>query len=121
MSSAAIRGAAKAASVVRPIGRLTGRERDPARGGDPDAQSGEAAGSGGDGDTVERGEIEADALHHPRDQWQQRFGVAAQHGQRFARGLRRLPGVEHGGRAGLKRGIDGEDTHLSTVITREGG
>ena len=34
---------------------------------------------------------------------------------------RRLPGVEHGGRAGLERGIDGKDTHVSTVITAKAG
>jgi len=41
------------------------------------AQAGEAAGSGGDGDAVERGEFETGAAHHPRDQRQQGFGVAA--------------------------------------------
>ena len=54
-----------------------------------------------------------------RDQRHQRFGVAAQHRQRFARHRAAL-GVEHGGGAGLKRGIDREHTHgedYSSVIT----
>jgi hypothetical protein len=37
------------------------------------------------------------------------------------RGHRAGAGVEHGGRTGLERSIDGKDAHLSTVITREGG
>ena len=41
--------------------RLAGGERDAARRGDADAQAGEAAGPGGDGDAVERGEFEPGA------------------------------------------------------------
>ena len=91
--------------------RLAGGERDAARRGDADAQAGEAAGSDGDGDAVELGECEPGALHHARDQRHQRFGVAAQHRQRLMRGDRAALGVEHGGRAGLERGIDGKDAH----------
>ena len=102
--------------------RFAGGERDAARGGDADAQAGEAAGSGGDRDAVERGEVEPGALDHARDQRDQRFGVAAHHRQRFMRGDRAALGVEHGGRAGLERGIDGKDAHergnSSTVSAR---
>ena len=50
-------------------------------------------------------------VHDARDQRHQRLGVAARHRQRFARDDRAVLGVEHGGRAGLERGIDGEDAH----------
>ena len=93
--------------------RFAGGERDPARGGDADAQAGEAAGPGGHGDAVERGEFEPGALHHPCDQRHQRFRVAAHHRQRLMHGRRRLLGVEHGSRTGLERGIDGKDAHES--------
>ncbi len=63
--------------------RFAGGERDPARGGDADAQAGETAGSGGDRDAVELGEFETGAVDHARDQRHQRFGVAAHHGKRF--------------------------------------
>jgi hypothetical protein len=95
----------------QPDRRFAGGERDSARGGNADAQAGEAAGSGGDGDAVERGEFETGTVHHPRDQRQQGFGVAAQHRQRLMRHDRPKLGIEHGGRAGLERGIDGKDTH----------
>jgi hypothetical protein len=55
-----------------------------------------------------------------RDQRHQRFGVAAQHRQRLRSPAAAL-GVEHGGGAGLKRGIDREHTHgdFSTQDYRE--
>jgi hypothetical protein len=91
-------------------GGLGRSERNPARRCDPDAQPGEAAGAGGDRDAVERGKRRLRLLHDASDQRHQRFGMAAQHRQRFAHHHAAL-GVEHGGGAGLKRGIDREHTH----------
>ena len=56
------------------------------------------------------GERDLGLAHDALDQRHQRLGVAAQHRQRFARHGAVL-GVEHGGGAGLKRGIDGKHTH----------
>ena len=58
---------------------LAGCQRNAARGGKPDPQSGETAGAGGGGDAVERVEADAGFLHHARDQRHQRFGMAPLH------------------------------------------
>src|SRR6185437_12693720 len=59
---------------------------------------------------VEIGKGSRRRAHDALDQRHQRFGVSAHHDLRF---LRRHPGAgaEHRRRAGLKRGIDGEDAH----------
>ena len=95
--------------------RLAGGERDAARGGKADAQSGKAAGTGRRGDAVERGKGNAGRLHHARDQRHQGFGMAALHRQQFLRDHVACAGVEHGRGAGIKRGIDGEDEHDASV------
>ena len=100
--------------------RLSGRERDAARGRYPHAQPGEAAGAGGDGDAVELGEFDVGQVHHARDERHQRFGMAARHGERLAGGDPAAVGVEHGGRAGLERGVDGKDAHDQTDSTTTG-
>jgi hypothetical protein len=61
VSSAAINGAAKAASVVSPIARS---KRNAARGRDADPQTGEAR-PGCHRDTVNGGEIKLNAVEHP--------------------------------------------------------
>ena len=104
--------------MVRPNAGLPAASAMPRAAADADAQAGEAAGPGGDGDAVERGERHVGLPHDARDQRHQRLGVAAHHRQRFARHPAAL-GVEHGGGAGLKRGIDREHTHggdFSTVM-----
>ncbi len=90
---------------------LVSRERNAARRREADAQSGEAAGSGGHRDAVERGKRQRGLLHHARDQRHQRFGVPALHRLRFHRDQSVGAGVEHGGGAGVERGIDGKDQH----------
>ena len=94
--------------------RLAGGERDAARRGDADPQSGEAAGAGGDADAVERRERHVGLPHDARNQRHQRFGMAALHRQRFGRHLAAL-GVDHGGGAGFKCGVDGEDAHEANI------
>ena len=80
-----------------------------------DAQTGEAAGADGHRDAVEACEFHAGLVHHARDQRHQRFGVPARHGPALMRDHRRLTRVEHGGRAGRKRGVDGKDEHGSGI------
>ena len=65
----------------------------------------------GDRDTVDVGKLQARRVHHPRDHRHERFRVAAAHRLRFARQQIAPLGVEHGRRAGIERGIKGEDTH----------
>ena len=100
----------------QPDHRLVGGERNAARGGKADAQPGETAGAGGDGDSVERSEANAGRLHDARDQRHQGFGMAALHRLRFLRDQFARVGVEHGGSTGVERGIDGEDQHGSSLI-----
>ena len=90
---------------------LAGGERNAAGGRYAHAQAGEAAGPGGDGDTVERGEFDVGDVHDPGDERHQGFGVAARHRDRLAGSDPSAAGVEHGGRAGLERGVDGKDAH----------
>ena len=96
--------------------RFAGGERDAACGGDADAQSGKAAGSGGNRDAIKRGKADQGLVHYARDQRYQCFGMATHHGQRFMRGNLAALGVEHGGRAGLERSINGKDTHDAALI-----
>ncbi len=111
-------GAAKAASVDKADSRLAGGESNAARGGDSDAQSREAAGSGGDGDAVKIGEVELCALQDTRDQWHQCLGMSALHRQRFLHADIGVRGVEHGDRTGFERGIDGQDAHAPSVALK---
>ena len=99
--------------------RLSRCQRDAAGGRNPDPQPGEAAGAGGDGDTVEIGEFDVGEIHHARDQRHQRFGVAARHRQRLAGGDDAA--LEHGGRAGFEGGVDGKNAHISAVIIHDCG
>ena len=108
-------GRREAGQRGQPDRRLAGRERDPARRRDADPQAGEAAGAGGDGDTVKLGEFDLGGVHHPRDQRHHGFGVAAHHRDGLAGGDGRAAGVEHGSRAGFERGVDGKDTHGSLL------
>ena len=92
--------------------RLAGGERDAARRGDADAQAGEAAGSGGDRDAVEIGEVEPPRAAITRaisgisaSAWPRAIGIDS------CAATAPRAGVEHGGRAGLERGIDGKDAH----------
>ena len=70
---------------------------------------------------TERGKGNAGRLHHARDQRHQGFGMAALHRLRFLRDHAACAGVEHGRGAGIKRGIDGEDEHDSSVEVFEPG
>src|SRR5258707_174363 len=85
-------------------------QRDAARGRYAHAQPGEGARTGGDRDAVEIGEFDCGRAHHAGDERRYGLGVAARHGQRLAGGDPAV-GVEHGGRAGLERGVDGKDAH----------
>ncbi len=98
--------------------RLGGGERDAARRRDADAQPGEASWPGGDADAVERRKRHVGLLHDALDQRHQRLSVTADHRQRFARHPAAL-GVEHGGGAGLERGIDREHTHGNEFSTAD--
>ena len=62
-----------------------GRDAEAARGGNADPQAGEAAGAGRHHDAVEIGKGQPDVLHDPRNERHQRFGMAADHRQAFAR------------------------------------
>ncbi len=95
--------------------RLASRERNAARRRQADAKTGEAAGPGGDGNAIERGKRQRRLLHDARDQRHQRLGVAALHRLRFHRDQPVGAGVEHGGGAGVERGIDGEDQHRRQI------
>ena len=86
----------KAASVDRPDGRLAGGEGNAARRGDPDAQSREAARSGGDRDAVKIGKVELCPLQDACDQWHECLGMPALHRQRFVHAHLCMRGVEHG-------------------------
>ena len=95
----------------QPHNGLLSGQRDSARGRKADAQAGKTAGTGGDGNTVERRESDTGGFHHARDQRHQGFGVAALHRLRFLGDDLARAGVEHGGGAGIKRRIDSEDQH----------
>src|SRR6266702_8555230 len=88
-----------------------GRQRDAACGGEADAQTGKAAGTGRDGNAIQRGEGDAGGLNQARNQRHQGFGVAALHRLRFLGDDFTRVGVEHGGGAGIERRIDSEDQH----------
>jgi hypothetical protein len=90
---------------------LSGGERNASRGGNADAQAGEAARPDSDGDAVEIVEFAAGCVHHPRDQRHDRFGMAAQHRGGFACQDRAGARVENGGGTGAKRGVDGQNAH----------
>src|SRR5262249_44504964 len=92
-------------------GWFSGRERQSPRGGEPNTQSRKTAGTGGYRDAVERGKRQRGLLHYTADQWHQRLGMSALHRLRFDRDQLAGAGIEHGGRAGVERGIDGEDQH----------
>ena len=70
-------------------------------------------------DAVERGEVQAGLVHHTRDQRHHGFGVPSDHGQRLARDHCDMARVEHGGRAGRKRGVDGKNTHLGIAVSNQ--
>ena len=91
--------------------RFAGGKPQAPRRGDADAHAGEAAGAGGDGDAIDPREIEAAVFHHAGDKRHQGFGMAARHRYRFTGDDSAQFGVEHGGRTGLERGVDGEDSH----------
>ena len=111
LSSASISGTASADSVVRPTTGFPAARRDAAGGRDADPQAGEAARPHGDGDAVEIGEFGARLAHHVGDQRHQRLGVAARHRQRPAARPGALLGIEDCDRAGLERGVYGENSH----------
>jgi hypothetical protein len=97
--------------------RLAGGERNAARGRNADAQAGKAARACGDGDAVKVAEIDAGAVHDPRDQRHQRFGMTAVHEFSLGRHDRPAARVEHGRCAGFERGIDGKDAHFRSQVS----
>ena len=90
---------------------LGGGQRNAARGGEADAQTGETAGSGGDCNTVECAEGDAGLLDDARQQRHQRLGVSALHRQRFLGNHPVGFGVQHAGSAGIEGGIDRKNEH----------
>ena len=92
-------------------GGLRRGERDAACRRNADPQAGEAARAGGDGDAVKLPELDVGLIHHPREEWHDGLRMAARHGAALARDDRGAIGIEHGGRAGLERGVDGKDAH----------
>ncbi len=91
--------------------RLSRCKRDAARRRDADAQAGEAARPDRYGDAINVGKFAARLIHHARDHRHDRFGVAALHGDGFAREDRAGLRIEHGCRAGSKRGVDRQNSH----------
>ncbi len=82
------------------------------RRGDADAHAGEAAGAGGDADAIDPREIGRSAFRITRaisgiraSAWPRAIAIDSRvdDSAQF--------GVEHGGRTGFKRGVDGEDLH----------
>ena len=91
--------------------RLAGGERNAARRRYADAQPSEAARPGRDCNPVKLAELFSRAIHDAGDQRHQRLGVAALHRLRLACNDDAALAVEHGGRAGVECGVDGEDEH----------
>src|SRR5215813_6502398 len=94
VSSAAMNGAAKAASVD-----------------DTHAQASKTARSCGYRNAIKRGDLELGATKHTLDQRHQCFGMTALHRQRFLHAYVRMRGVEHSDRTGFERSINGKDAH----------
>ena len=99
-------------------GGLGRRQGDAAGGRDADPQAGEAAGPDRDRDAVELAELDLGLVHHPRDQRHQGFGMAARHDAALAGDDGAGIAVEHGGRAGIQRAVDGKDTHSDSGLAR---
>ena len=95
--------------MVTPDHRLAGGERDAARGRKPDPQPVKLPGPVVT--AIRSSAAKATRhLHDARDQRHQRFGMATLIGCDSC-AITVARGVEHGGGAGVKRGIDGEDQH----------
>ena len=94
----------------QPDRRLCGGERDAARRGNADPQSGKAAGPGRHHHAVEFAKRRPRLVHDPGDERHQRLGMAALHHQALGR-HDAVVGVEHGRGAGRQGGIDGENAH----------
>ena len=91
--------------------RLGGGKRNAARGGNSDPQSGEAARPDSHRNAIEIGKLAARRIHHARDERHHGLGVTAHHAEGFARENRAAMRIEHGSRAGSKRGVDGKNSH----------
>ena len=63
---------------------------------------------------------DASLLDDARDQRHQGFRMAPFHRLRFLREQFARIGVEHGGRAGVQRGIDGKDQHILWLVAPRG-
>ena len=87
----------------------------------PTRRPGIAAGSDGDGDTVDRLEPALDPCDDPLDQRQQGFGMAARHRERLG-GKRHLGIVRRdAGGAMVERCVDGQDTHANSRMPVRAG
>ena len=105
------RGAAKAASVVSPTTGLPAASAMPRAAEMPTRKPVKLPGPVVTAMRSSAAKAMPDCLHDARDQRHQRFGMAALHRLRFLRDQLAGVGVEHGGGAGIERGIDGEDQH----------
>ena len=108
---AATCGAASAESVERPIAGLPAASAMPRAAEMPTRRPVKLPGPTVTAMRLRSANSQRRRVHHARDQRHHGFGVAARHGERFAGQDRATLRIEHGGRAGAERGIDGENAH----------
>ena len=108
-------GAAKAASVDKPIAGLPAASAMPRAAAMPTRKPVKLPGPMVTAMRSRAAEVEPGAIEHARDQRHQSLGMAALHRQQFMHARFGALGVEYTDRTGLERGIDGKDTHKSSL------